>query len=168
MAEKSVEKPNDILKDFHEILQRCCQLEDTLLKNVGLLNCIKNNEASSSKDLEKSQAKLQVLTQKTDALESDMNKLTAKDFQSKEIDLQKLEKRCEKTVEIYEKSKETFRQLLQEIEQEKCDKCEMELNIWSFFLEYEMKIMNKDIKVTQINNKYFCFDQVIVFIKLIV
>lgn len=112
------EKPNDILKDFHEILQRCCKLEDTLLKNVGLLNCIKNNEGNATKELEKSQEKLQDLTQKTDALESDMNKLKAKALSEWE-GLHELEERCSKTVEIYEKSREKFQQLLQEIEQEK-------------------------------------------------
>ena len=123
MAEKSVEKPNDILKEFHEILQRCCKLEDTLLRNVGMLNCIKNNEGNASKDLEQNQEKLRVLTQKTDALESEMNKLTAKNFSSEGIDLEGLERRCSKTVEIYEKNKEKFQQLLQEIEQDKCKKC---------------------------------------------
>lgn len=114
MAEKS----NDILKGFHEVLQRCCKLEDTLLKNVELLNCIKNNEASETKEVEKSQEKLQDLTQKTDALESEVNKLKAKDLSEWE-GLNALEERCSKTVEIYEKSKEKFQQLLQEIEQEK-------------------------------------------------
>ena len=124
MAEKPVQKTHDVLKEFHEILQRCCKLEDTLLNNVGLLNCIKNGEADASKDLEKSQQKLQALRQKTEALESKMNGVgLAKDFLSGGIDLQGLEKRCENTVQIYEKKKKKFEQLLKEIEMEKCDKC---------------------------------------------
>ena len=123
MAEKSVEKSNDMLKDFQEILQRCCKLEDTLLRNVGLLNCIKNNEATASKDLEKNQERLQVLKQKTEVLESEMNKSKAKDLNKKGEDLKGLEKRRAKTLEIYEKSKENFEQLMQDIEKDKCNKC---------------------------------------------
>lgn len=123
MAEKPGQKTQDVLKEFHEILQRCCKLEDTLLNNVGLLNCIKNGEADASKDLEKSQQKLQALRQKTEALESKMNNVTAKDFRSRRTDLQGLEKRCENTVQIYEKNKEKLGQLLKEIEKEKCGKC---------------------------------------------
>ena len=124
MAEKPVQKTHDVLKEFHEILQRCCKLEDTLLNNVGLLNCIKNGEADSSKDLEKSQQKLQALRQKTEALESKMNDVgLAENFLSGGIDLQGLEKGCENTVQIYEKNKKKFEQLLKEIEMEKCDKC---------------------------------------------
>jgi DNA repair ATPase RecN len=122
MAEKSVTKPNDILQEFHEILQRCCKLEDTLIKNVGMLNCIKNNDANSCKDLENIEMKMQDMRQKTDALESEQNKLTAKDLQ-KGTDLEDLKKRCAKSADICEKSKENFRQLMQEIEQDECKTC---------------------------------------------
>lgn len=114
------EKPNDnILKDFHEILQRCCKLEDTLLRNVELLNCMKNSKASAAKDLENDKEKLLVLRRKTNALESEMKKLTTNDFVNGESDLESLKKRCARTEKIYEKSKEKFQQLLQEIEEEK-------------------------------------------------
>ena len=123
MAEKSVPETRDVLKEFHQILKRCCKLEDTLLENVGLLNCIKNGEVDASKELEKSRENLQALRQKTDALDSKMKKLTAKDFLSKGIDLEGLEKRCTDTTKIYEQNKEKFEQLLKEIEKEKCGEC---------------------------------------------
>lgn len=116
----AVEKPDDILKEFHEILQRCCQLEDTLLKNVGLLNCIKNNEANSPKDLKQNQEQLKILTQKTDTLTSEMSKLTTKVFLCKKADLQSLEKRRAKAEEVHEKSKEKFLLLLNETEKGEC------------------------------------------------
>ena len=112
------EKPNDILNDFHEVLQRCCKLEDTLLKNIGLLNCIKNNELTATKDLEKSQEKLQILTQKTNDVEQEMCNCKGMVLQRGE-DLKALEERCSKTVNVYEKNKEKFQQLLEEIEREK-------------------------------------------------
>ena len=121
MAEKSVAKPNDILQEFHEILQRCCKLEDTLIKNAGMLNCIKN-DANAFKDMEKIEVKIQDLTQKTHALESEKNRITAKDFQEG-IDLEDLEKRCAKLAEVCANSKEKFQQLMEEIEQDECNKC---------------------------------------------
>lgn len=120
MADVSEKKPEKIYHDFKEVLQRCCDLENTLLKNVHLLNCIKNKEEFAMEQLEKSEKDFETVRKSTETLKCEIDE---NDVESERlIDRKNLRQRLENTQKLYEKSKAVFQQLLQEIEPENCPK----------------------------------------------
>lgn len=105
------EKHVDILKDFHELLQRCCSLEDSLLRNLGALNCVKHQETDVKDDFGESKKKLLVLKEKTCTLEKTTDAIENKCInQARNLD--ELEERFSKIMAIYEKKKETLKQVI--------------------------------------------------------
>lgn len=111
------EKHIDILKDFHELLQRCCSLEDSLLRNLGALNCVKHQENYVKEDFEESKKKLLVLKEKTCTVEKTTDAI-AKKCINQARNLQELEERFSQTMEIYEKNRESIKQVVGSMKKE--------------------------------------------------
>lgn len=85
------------------------------MKNVNLLNDIKH-EANAKEDYEESKKKLSILSQKTGELEKTTDVIKKVAF-NRAKNLQELEQRYLKSLDIYEKNKEKFKRLMDDLKQ---------------------------------------------------